>query len=181
MSVDTVSNLIETYNPMINIASETPPFSDVSKLLKEFANKVRSLGGIEDELLSYFKNNLNTKEWTDYDLWCIAAIEHPSEQYIEYLLRALEEQECEFHNWRTLDVLAHMPETVSKIAIPKLVQLIESNSPIWSEDIIDKAFETLVWIGSDIGISFISKACDSSNKVVSEAAKYWNERLSENS
>ncbi|MDF2804182.1 MAG: hypothetical protein K0S61_4086 [Anaerocolumna sp.] len=174
MSVNTVSNLIEVYSPKLVMAGKTPPYSDVSKLLKEFSSEVHLLEGVEDEIESYLKEAIFSKKWgKDYDLWFIAVLEHPSMTCVNYLLSILDETDANFPYWKALDVLAYMPQSISENIVPRLIQIIESNNVAWSDEDLKKAFETLVWIGSKEGIDFISRACDSSVGRIADMAKYW--------
>jgi len=179
MNVGVVSNLIDTYSSMLISASKTPPYSDVGKILEKFSDEVSCLVEVEGEVLFYFNDCFCNKNWFNYDLWFIVAIEHPSQKYIEYLLKILDESDVEAIQWKALDVLANMPESISESAVSSLIKLIQSKNHVWSDEVIKKFFETLVFIGSDAGISFISKACELQNQRINIAARYWFERLSE--
>lgn len=176
MSIRTISNLVEIYSPKLAAAGKTPPYSSVIKLYEEFLSEVHLLKhkDVEDEILSYLKDAISSGKWERYyKLWFIAMLEHPSEKYINYLLCILQKNDGNFPHWKALDVLAYMPQTISTISVPKLTEIIEMNNPAWSEEALKKAFETLVWIGNEEGIDFISRACNSPVERISNMAKYW--------
>lgn len=172
MKQGSLAKLIEKYRPQIEIAGRTPPYTDVPKVINEFYEQVDLLVEIEDEIIFYLEESLSKREWGKYyNMWLGSAISHPSPRYIPYLFKILKEPDSSYPHWKALDVLAYMPVSISEKAVPGLIQIMESYNPVWSEEVIKKFFETLLWIGDDDGVSFIMDSRYSQNEKVARIAK----------
>ncbi|MEN1990392.1 hypothetical protein [Paenibacillus hubeiensis] len=180
MMETTVTNLIQIYMPKLEAARNVYPHLKVAEVLKEFSKKLKLLEDVEKEIEVYLKESIINHSWgRDNRLWFVAVLEKPSITYVKSLLEILKIQDASTPYWRALDVLAYMPQSISVSAVPELTQIIESNNPVWSDEILKKAFETLIWIRDKEGIEFISRACDSDIERISLMAKYWFNWLNE--
>ncbi|QDX92979.1 hypothetical protein EEL30_12085 [Brevibacillus laterosporus] len=167
-----LADLIRIYNEKMKTVAR----GEGQKIRKSFGEQVRELTheDVEKDIISYIKESLVTKQWKNAHEWIGSALDHPSSQYIDYFLKILNEQDSNAPHYWALDVIEYMPEIISETAIPQLKKLAENINPTWSEAVIEKYFETIVW-NDENAEEFISTLVNSSNEKISFRAKYWME------
>lgn len=171
-SKSSLGDLVRMYNEMM----QTVVRGEGQKVRKFFGEQVRTLkhDDVEQDIISYIKENLKTKQWNNAPEWIGSILYHPSSKYIDYLLKILNEPNPTAPYYWALDVIQYMPETISELALPELKKLADHINQNWSESVIEKYFETIVW-NDENAEDFISTLVDSSNEKIAYRAKYWME------
>ncbi|MCP3776750.1 hypothetical protein NLX71_26295, partial [Paenibacillus sp. MZ04-78.2] len=126
------------------------------------------------EIISYMKHSFLSKIWKDPQHWIGSAIIHPSSRYLEYLLNILSEEDTSAPHYWALDAIQYMPEDISELALPELKKLSKRINPSWSAAVVEKYFETIVWIDENAE-DFIATLVSSPSELVTFRAKYWME------
>ncbi|MED1786879.1 hypothetical protein [Brevibacillus laterosporus] len=176
MKNNKLQQLIEIYSREIADAGKKSDINLVQKKLGEFGQAVKLLeqDTVEKEIISYIKNNLVTKSWTDAQYWIGSVLEHPSPKYLEYFMEILKEEDPNAPHYWVLDAIEYMPENISELVIVSLKKLTEQINPAWTEEVIEKYFETIVW-NDENAEDFIATLLNSSNEKIAFRAKYWME------
>ncbi|MGN6711682.1 hypothetical protein [Anaerocolumna jejuensis] len=179
MGMNNLNDLIAFFKPKLIIAGNTPPYSDVMKLTREFISEAKSLDDVEDEITTYFKDNIISNEWENEDLWIWAAITSPSEKYLKYYLQIITINNEKIPYWRILDALTYMPKNLNLKIAEGVKAAISLNNSCWNDEGLKKAFEVLINIGTKEDIDYISSSCKSKNEKISSIAQYWLDWLNE--
>lgn len=174
MGVGSLTELISRYSNKVSEPSEKLAYEEIDKSMKDFKEQVRKLSTekVEEELIAYLNENITSRKWDKADFWIPSAHEHPSVKYIDIFNEVLQTEVSEIILYWVLDVIAYMPDEISEHAVPGLRKLMANVNPNWTESIIEKYFETLVWCDEQ-GEEFIATLVDSSNDMIAFRANYW--------
>lgn len=184
MSLETLKELIELYNVKLEEWRQNRgKDSERRNIIEEFSERAIMISGVEDEILYYFNESTETKRFNKpIFLWFIAATECPSSKYINSLLTILRmkgltvEASSVDPYWKVLDLLQYMPEKMTEMIVPEILEIIEQANPSWSNDVMAKAFELVHWIApADVEKNFIWRLSCSSNERLADNAKQWRE------
>lgn len=169
-----LTELINKYSYIVSELSGKSAYEEIDKSMKDFKEQVRELNTdkVEEEMIAYLNENIASRKWDNADYWIPSAHEHPSVKYIDIFNEVLQTEDSEIILYWVLDVIAYMPDEISEHAVPGLRKLMANVNPNWTESIIEKYFETLVWCDEQAE-EFIATLVDSSNDMIAFRANYW--------
>lgn len=177
--MNSIREVIKFYKPKIKEALNSVS-KDYYKLNNEIKNEMTKIENAEVEIVNYFKEGIQLKNWEDERYWAWAAIVHPSDIYLEYFFKILETNDSSFTHWRILDVLAFMPEDLWYKCREIIERAIKLHNPSWCQEDLKKAFEARIWIAEENDdLEFIQQQCESEDTRTADMAKYWIEWLHE--
>lgn len=163
-----ICTLVDSFGCQMDAASSRGDDVAVISLLRSFREQLRTIDCPTGEIAKVLVNSVALRSWQWIDLWLIAALFHPAQEYVQSLCSILAIKEMTSAHEFVVDVLTELRNPASTRFLAQAVNYRISSDP--GRHLAVKSLEALCIIGNEESLKIIRFYLDSDDQVIRERA-----------
>lgn len=160
--------LVNSFGRQMDAAAAQGDNMAVVNLLRSFRAELRTIDCATDGITKALSDAVASRSWQWIDLWLIAALFHPAQEYVQSLCSILAIEDMTSTHELVVDVLTDLRNPASTQFLSRAVNYRIASDP--GRHLAVKSLEALYIIGTEESLKLIRSCLDSDDQTIRERA-----------